>query len=479
MTFSAPDALVLPARIASYELTRLIGRGAVGTVYEATDGNTGAAVAVKLVHPHLARDPVFHARLEQAAELASRLTSPYTARLFDYGEDGGRFYLAGQLVRGQTIREMLAAGRVSLSRALDIARQVALALEEAESKGLVHGDLRPGNIYLTGDGRVRVLDFGLTRRLQEGILTVAQDFGGTQLYAAPETFTSDVTHRSDIYSLGAVMFHLLTGQPPFQGRSLSELVRAHQREPLPAHLLDAYPDAVANMVTGCLAKDPAQRYASASELVVALEKAARAAALDSEQRNNQTIVAPRPAADATPVTLTLNRTGPAGGPAEQHTLRMSGALNIGTAADNDFVVPGDRTVSGHHARLLRQGGAYAVEDRGSRNGTFIERDGQAIRVVGVTPLQPGDTLRVGTTRLILAASPPVPPRPEPAPQSTVIARQEPPDEVPIPPPAPVPVSPPAAPAAATTSAARLPLLLLLISVAVVAAAVAIVWFLVL
>ena len=259
-----------PQVIANYRLGSVLGSGGMGVVHEATDTRNGARVAIKLLHPHLAADESFRDRFNREAHVASLLRSPYTVPLLDSGVDEGRYFLVTRFVEGETLREALRPGPLEPARALRVAAQVAHSLEEAELRGIVHRDIKPENVMLAEpDGTAQVLDFGIARQTGSVTITGAGSFVGTPLYAAPEAAGGRSDHRSDIYSLVVTLYHMLTGRPPFEGEPL-ELLRQHREEP-PAEPLASLPPSVAEIVRRCMAKSPADRPQSASELAVLLE----------------------------------------------------------------------------------------------------------------------------------------------------------------------------------------------------------------
>ena len=271
MTTEPPDPGA-PSELSHYRLGRLLGSGGMGAVYEATDGRSGARVAIKLLHAHLAADQSFRDRFNREAHVASLLRSPYTVPLLDSGVDEGRYFLVTRFVEGETLRDALRPGPLEPARALRVAAQVARSLEEAELRGIVHRDIKPENVMLAEpDGTAQVLDFGIARQTGSVTLTGADSFVGTPLYAAPEAAGGRTDHRSDIYSLGVTLYHMLTGRPPFEGEPL-ELLRQHREEPPPEGPLATLPRAVAEIVLRCLAKSPADRPQSASELAGLLER---------------------------------------------------------------------------------------------------------------------------------------------------------------------------------------------------------------
>ncbi|MCZ7578212.1 MAG: serine/threonine protein kinase [Dehalococcoidia bacterium] len=248
--------------------------GGMGTVYEAIDSRDGGRVAVKLLHPWLAaEDTSFRDRFEREAHIAALLRSPYSVRLLDFGVADGTYFLVMEYVEGTTVGGELEQGPMEPVRALRIAIDVARALEEAAARGVVHRDIKPDNILLTSDGRVKVTDFGIARQEGGTGLTSAGRFVGTAEYAAPEQAVGEADHRSDIYSLGATLYCMLAGHPPFQATSVWDLLREHQSTPVSMAPLVNLPDSITNPIRRCLEKDPRDRYQGASELAGALERA--------------------------------------------------------------------------------------------------------------------------------------------------------------------------------------------------------------
>lgn len=269
----------IPGVISHYRLLRRLGTGGMGAVFEAQDRRDESRVAIKLLHPHLATDESFRERFEREAHVAALLRSPYTVKLLDYGNAEGFFYLVMEFIDGQSVAQLIEReGRVDPKRALAIAADAARALEEAEARGVVHRDIKPDNILLGEHQSVKVADFGIARRAGSGgDLTTAGGFIGTTTYAAPEQGESnEVDHRADIYALGATLYCMLAGQPPFRADSPFEVLRQHREAAIPMGPLAGYPDAVVNIIRRCMEKDPADRYESATQLVGALERAQRA-----------------------------------------------------------------------------------------------------------------------------------------------------------------------------------------------------------
>ncbi|MCC6386239.1 MAG: protein kinase [Dehalococcoidia bacterium] len=268
---SQPQGLT---EVKQYRFVRQLGKGGMGTVFEAIDTRDGGRVAVKLLHPWLvAEDTMFRDRFEREAHIAALLRSPYSVRLLDFGVAGETYFLVMEYVEGATVGKVLEKGPMEPLRALRIAIDVARALEEAAARGVVHRDIKPDNILLTADGRVKVTDFGIARQEGGTGLTSAGRFVGTAEFAAPEQAGGEADHRTDIYALGATLYCMLAGHPPFQSANVWELLKLHQSARVPMEPLTGLPDSICNPVRRCLEKDPRDRYQSASELAGALERA--------------------------------------------------------------------------------------------------------------------------------------------------------------------------------------------------------------
>ena len=231
----------VPLLAGRYSLLNKLGEGGMGAVFHARDTKLDRAVAVKMLPAGSTPDGDAVVRFQREAKALARLAHPGIIQAFDSGDEGGRPFLVMELVEGQSLAAVLGdQGRVTPARAADFAYQAALALHHAHQSGLVHRDVKPSNLLLSADGRVRLLDLGLARFLQDqigdGALTREGVGMGTPDYAAPEQFRDahKADTRSDIYALGCTLYHLIAGHVPFPGWSLPEKVTAHEtKEPTP------------------------------------------------------------------------------------------------------------------------------------------------------------------------------------------------------------------------------------------------------
>ncbi|HPC82191.1 MAG TPA: protein kinase [Thermoanaerobaculaceae bacterium] len=259
-----------------YELVSLIGRGGMGRVFRARDPRLGRFVAIKLLRHD---EPELAARFLREAQAQARVEHPAICRVYEVGEASGQPYIAMQLIDGASLRER--AAELSLEQKLLVVREVALALHEAHRNGLVHRDVKPGNILLErgeeGEWRSYVVDFGLAREVEQPGTTLPGALMGTAAYMSPEQACGDLQaldRRTDVYSLGATLYELLSGVPPFTGRTDVEvLMKVVSEEPEPLRRrLPHLPRDVETIVQTCMAKEPSRRYPSARALADDLQR---------------------------------------------------------------------------------------------------------------------------------------------------------------------------------------------------------------
>jgi serine/threonine protein kinase len=260
-----PDADVLLGN--RYLLTGRIAGGGMGEVWAATDDVLGRPVAVKILRREYADDPTFLERFRAEAIHAAGLSHTGIAAVYDYGEDDGSPFIVMELVPGEALSaEMAREGALAPDRTLDIIGQAALALQTAHDGGVIHRDVKPGNLLITPDGTVKITDFGIARATDSVPLTLTGAIMGTAYYISPEQASGQsVTPASDVYSLGIVAYECLTGRRPFDGNTPVSVALAQVREEPPA-LPGGIAEPVAALVMRMLAKDPADRPASAGEL---------------------------------------------------------------------------------------------------------------------------------------------------------------------------------------------------------------------
>jgi DNA-binding NarL/FixJ family response regulator len=266
--------LPIGSTFAGHRIDAVAGRGGMGVVYLATDLALDRPVALKLIAPELARDPVFRARFVSECKVAAAIDHPHVVPIFHAGEERGLMYVTMRYIKGTDLRTLLGdEGRLAPGRAVGIMAQVADALEAAHQRGLVHRDVKPGNVLIATRNDVEfafLTDFGVTKqRTAESQLTKTGFAVGTADYMAPEQARgAEVDGRADIYALGCVLFRVLTGTVPYERDSDVEKLWAHVHEPPPA-LLDVCPDlprALGDVLDRALAKNPDDRQPSAAEL---------------------------------------------------------------------------------------------------------------------------------------------------------------------------------------------------------------------
>jgi beta-lactam-binding protein with PASTA domain/tRNA A-37 threonylcarbamoyl transferase component Bud32 len=254
-----------------YELNHLIARGGMAEVYRAHDRLLDRPVALKVLFPELSIDRSFVERFRREAQAAANLSDPNIVPVFDWGEDTGTYFIVMEFIDGRPLSAILkTAGPLSADRTADIGAHVAAALGYAHKHGVIHRDVKPGNVLITDEGRVKVTDFGIARAINtEESLTQTGAVMGTATYFSPEQAEGmGVDARSDIYSLGVVLYEMATGRPPFLGDTPVAVASKHVRDhpPAPRELNPSIPPTFEAIILKAMAKDPAHRYATAEEL---------------------------------------------------------------------------------------------------------------------------------------------------------------------------------------------------------------------
>jgi serine/threonine protein kinase len=261
---------VLAAR---YRIEQLLGQGGMASVYLAHDDELDRPVALKILADNLAGDATFRDRFEREARHAARLSHPNVVRVFDVGESEGRPFIVMEYVEGDTLAdELVRHGALPPARAVELALQICSGLEAAHASGLVHRDVKPRNLLLRPDGVLKIADFGIARAAESTRLTEIGTILGTAAYLAPEQAQGqEATPAADLYSVGAVLYELLTGRVPYAATSLVELVAEQQAGP-PAPI-GGVSASLALAVVRCLEPDPAERPPSAGALAAELAAA--------------------------------------------------------------------------------------------------------------------------------------------------------------------------------------------------------------
>jgi Tol biopolymer transport system component len=268
------------SRLGPFEVNELLGAGGMGAVYRAYDSRLRREVAIKVLSPEFSGDPDRRRRFEQEAQAIARLSHPNILAVYDTGTQDGCAYLVTELLDGEPLRSKLTGRPLALRRAIDYAVEVARGLAAAHERGIVHRDIKPGNLIVTKDGRVKILDFGIAKLIDVG--TAADDAAtltahgigpmGTAAYMSPEQARAgEVDHRTDLFSLGVVLYEMLAGLSPFRRATPPETMTAILREDPPELDAGNVPAALRRIVSHCLEKDPAARFQSARDLAFNLE----------------------------------------------------------------------------------------------------------------------------------------------------------------------------------------------------------------
>jgi serine/threonine-protein kinase len=267
--------------LGKYEILEEIGRGGFGVVYKARDTTLDRLVALKVLHPQLTVDPKFVQRFHQEARTAAGFQHPHIVTIHEVGEEAGQHYLAMALLPGRTLDRQLAEGQLPVERTVSIVEQVARALDAIHEKGLVHRDVKPGNVMVDESGQATLLDFGIVRAAEGTRLTTTMAVLGTPEYMSPELAEGEEPDAcSDIYSLGVVAYQMLTGQAPFSAPSPLAVLRfqADKEPPSPRALNPSLSVEIEHVLLKALAKRREERYQSAGELARALRATVEAEA---------------------------------------------------------------------------------------------------------------------------------------------------------------------------------------------------------
>ena len=323
---TAPDPLIGRTINERFTITGLIARGGMGKVYRAEQAPLGRKCAVKVLHPNYTgeHDPEFHKRFFLEASIASKLTHPNTVTIFDYGKtDDDVYYMAMELLEGATLHRTLRDnGPLPEDRAAHIGRQICRALREAHTHGVIHRDLKPANIFLVVHGDepdcVKVLDFGLVKNVSESRgedITQTGLFMGSPKYMAPEQINGDrVDARTDIYSLGIILYEMMTGHVPFDRANSVNILMAHVNEAVPPMrttnpTVDVSPEMEAAILR-CLEKDMEKRFSSMDELLQSLKRASPTATVTGQLLSADASASVPPVSAAMRITAQVDRLTP-------------------------------------------------------------------------------------------------------------------------------------------------------------------------
>ena len=355
-------------RLGKYQIMSEIGRGGMAIVYKAFDPGLQRYVALKVLSPRLASEENVMRRFEREATTAANLKHPNIVIIYDVSSADGFYFIVMELLEGRTLREEIrATGALLPARVAPITAQLASALDYAHQQGLVHRDVKPGNIILGAGDHATLTDFGLVRAMRASRLTEAGSALGTLDYMPPEQLSGDdADWRSDVYSLGVVVYESLSGRVPFSADTPYTLMRKVMYEPPPRLSLVApsLAPAVDHAVMQALAKAPADRFRTAGEFAAAFYQS-----LCGEELG------------------LVDRLG-------QEFRLFRGTTRIGRDPDNELIAA-TAQVSRHHAEIRFDGTCWNLVDLQSTNGTFV--NGQRIWPGQPRRLQPGDVVRFGPT----------------------------------------------------------------------------------
>jgi serine/threonine protein kinase len=365
-------------QLGKYQIVSEIGRGGMATVYKAFDPSLKRHVALKVLSPRLSSDDQIIRRFEREATTAANLKHPNIVIIHDVSNADGFQFLVMELLEGRTLREEIrTVGALPLARVVPIAAQVAGALDYAHQHGLIHRDVKPSNIILGANDHATLTDFGLVRAMSGSRLTEVGSALGTLEYMPPEQLSGEqVDSRSDVYSLGVVVYESLTAQMPFHADTPYTLMRQVMYEPPPplSRAMPQLPRTLDRVVAQALAKSPGDRFRTAGEFASALYQTLAGEELEL--------------LDTTGRAFRLHR----------------GTMRVGRDPDNDLVA-NFAQISRHHAEIHFEDDAWSVVDINSTNGTFVNDEriwpGQPRR------LQAGDILRFGPTIAYRVAIPSV------------------------------------------------------------------------
>ncbi|RPI34708.1 MAG: FHA domain-containing protein [Chloroflexota bacterium] len=392
---------LLGQSLGRYRLESLLGKGGMGAVYKALDTTLQREVAIKVMNPSLAHQPNFQERFLQEARTAARLNHPNIVQVHDFAKEGEILYIVMEFIPGKTLEKMFAELRAGsrwllLDEAVQIIRQMALALDYAHRQGVYHRDIKPGNVIIEpvpGEGlpyRPIITDLGLAKLTEGGIVTQVGVSLGTPAYMAPEQALGKGSDaRSDIYALGILLFEMVTGRLPFPAKTLTEAILFHVKQPPPSprSICADIPEALELTILKAIEKDPANRYQDGNSLAKALDEA----------MPSVTKVGSLPVAEAGAVSLMTQYQGgefdlrgpsilkdfgsaPAAnmdriqvlsqGKTTYSVVMAPGKTIVGRGKENAIVLD-DRKASRQHAMIEFDGKDYRVTDLDSTNGTFM------------------------------------------------------------------------------------------------------------
>jgi serine/threonine protein kinase len=418
-----------------YKIVSLLGEGGMGAVFKGRDITLQRDVAIKVMHPQYARMGDFQERFLQEARTAARLDHPGIVKVFDFGQQQSLLYIVMEFIPGDNLRKLLQNMRtanqwIQLPEALQIVRQITLALDYAHKQGILHRDIKPDNVMLKAENseglpfRPVLTDLGLAKLAEGGVLTQDGTSMGTPAYMSPEQALGEKTDaRSDVYSMGILLFELATGQLPFPIKNLTDAIRYHVKEqpPDPRSIRADLPQPLSQTILKAVEKNPDNRFSDAAGLAQALEAClpaltaapalptALGGAVSIMTQYQQSLVEMRgqsivdefeQAFPGTPQDLTQDRIQILEADRTSRVILIKAkGMTIGRDSDNDLVINHTK-ISRHHARIEFDGANYRVTDLNSTNGTYLAN---AKLLPGISEVwAPDKVLQVGETWLRLS-----------------------------------------------------------------------------
>ncbi len=405
--------------VGRYEVLQLVRSGRLSEVYRARDNSIGRLVAVKMLPGSLASEPGWLGRFEREARAAGQLDHPNILSIHDVGVHDGRPYLVSEWLEGETLRERLADGALPWRKAVAYAIPIATGIAAAHERGIVHRDLKPENVFLTRDGRIKILDFGLARAIpvhvtgpadaeSPTIATVTEPgvILGTVGYMSPEQVRgrpADV--RSDIFGLGAVFYEAVSGRPAFQASSSIETMIAILQEDPPPIPATKGPASLERIIRRCLEKSPQQRFQSAHDLVYALEDLLAGATEEKKLLEARE----RPSGNRSRATGGAGKRSASGSAEDSGFCLIVRNREVPLRKGETLLGRGrgvtirlhQKGVSRRHARIWIRDGEATIEDLKSKNGTYLRGE----RIVSPARLEDGDEIRLGSVVTVLRITP--------------------------------------------------------------------------
>jgi serine/threonine protein kinase len=362
--------------LGKYQVLEELGRGGMAVVYKGYNPALQRTVALKVLPEELAADQEFVERFRREAQTAAQLKYPNIATIYDVEQEGDLHFIVMEYLPGHTLQqEIQLRGAPPLKQTVEIIHALADALDYAHQRGLTHRDVKPSNVMLGPEGHVTLMDFGIVKAAAGIRLTQEGMRIGTPEYMSPEQAQGrKIDCRSDIYSLGIVLYEMLVGQVPFRSTSSHKVLQdhVHREPPPPSQFVSDLPPGVEKTVLRALAKHPGQRFQTAGQMAAALEQAALPRPVPPEPRRRESefkLIA-----------------------ADGREFYLERVIGLGRSTDNHVVIS-DNKISRHHAQIRCEGARCQIIDLGSVNGTFL--NGDLLRPNVPYPLQPGDHLRLG------------------------------------------------------------------------------------